>query len=339
MTENTDDEEIFRKQRNRVDSPIRRLFATYGRDHWFPLVIGIVASLAAHLLSLLPPYILGVAIDAVFPTKNPKSYHLPLIPQSWIPNDPFGQLWLSIGLIALSFVGSAIGGLAKGWGLNEFAQSIQHEIRSDTYNAMQRLDLGFFAEKQTGELMSILNNDVNRLEQFLNGGLNVMTQIGVTVVGVSFILASMNLQLALVTLATVPLVALFTYKFVQIIQPKYAEVRSTVGRLNARLENNLGGIEVIKASSAEDYEFDRVTESSREYYDTNWDAIRTRITFFPGLELSAGFGFVLTFAIGGVGAGRRAAGLLRGPQPRCVRHVHLPEPALHLAARAVWTAD
>ncbi|MCO8246179.1 MULTISPECIES: ABC transporter ATP-binding protein [unclassified Haladaptatus] len=300
MMDNTDEDEKFSEQRDRVDSPIRRLFGTYGREHWFPLSVGIVASLAAHLLSLLPPVLLGIALDAIFPVQNPQPYRLPLIPQSWIPTDHFAQLWFTVGLITLSFIGSALGGLAKGWGLNEFAQSIQHEVRSDTYDAMQRLDLGFFAEKQTGELMSILNNDVNRLEQFLNGGLNVMTQIGITVVGVTVILASKNFQLALVTLVTVPLVALFTYKFVQIIQPKYSEVRSTVGRLNARLENNLGGIEVIKASSAEDYEFDRVTDSSREYYDTNWDAIRTRITFFPGLELSAGFGFILTFAVGGL---------------------------------------
>ena len=298
MTDNTDEGKTFSEQRERVDAPIRRLFGTYGLEHWFPLTIGIVASLATHLLSLLPPVLLGIALDATFLSKKP--YQLPLVPQSWIPTDQFGQLWFTVGLITLSFLGSALGGLAKGWGLNEFAQSIQHEVRSDTYNAMQRLDLGFFAEKQTGELMSILNNDVNRLEQFLNGGLNVMTQIGVTVVGVAVLLSLINFELALVTLATVPIVAAFTYKFVQIIQPKYAKVRSTVGQLNARLENNLGGIEVIKASSAEDYEFDRVTDSSKEYYDTNWDAIRTRITFFPGLELSAGFGFILTFAIGGL---------------------------------------
>ncbi|WP_248909332.1 ABC transporter ATP-binding protein [Halocatena marina] len=303
MTNDTDldddsEEKTFAVQRDRVDAPIRRLFATYGREQWFPLSVGLVASLAAHLLSLVPPYILGVAVDAIFNQND--LYELPLVPQSWIPNDPIGQFWLSAGLIIATFVGGAVGAWVKGWGLNEFAQSIQHEIRVDTYDAMQRLDLGFFAEKQTGELMSILNNDVNRLEQFLNGGLNVMTMIGVTVVGVTGLLVYINWQLALVTLATVPVVAVFTHKFVQTIQPKYSEVRSTVGRLNARLENNLGGIEVIKASSAEDYEFDRVTDSSQEYYDTNWDAIRTRIMFFPGLQLSSGFGFVLTFVVGGL---------------------------------------
>ena len=296
MTDQSDD--TFDSQRDRVDAPIRRLFATYGRNHWVPLAVGVVASLAAHLLSLVPPYVLGIAVDTVFLQNRP--FSLPMLPSAWEPVDRTSQFWLSTAIIIATFAGGAVGGWVKGWGLNEFAQSIQHEVRIDTYDAMQRLDLGFFAEKQTGELMSILNNDVNRLEQFLNGGLNVMTMIGVTVVGVTGILAFINWQLALVTLATVPVVAVFTHKFVQTIQPKYAEVRSAVGRLNSRLENNLGGIEVIKASSTEDYEFDRVASTSQEYYDTNWDAIRTRIAFFPGLQLSSGLGFVLTFIVGGL---------------------------------------
>ena len=298
MTDDIDSDDTFDTQRDRIDAPIRRLFGTYGREHWLPLAVGLVASLVAHSLSLVPPYVLGVAVDAVFLQNSP--FDLPLVPETWEPTGRAGQFWLSAALIAATFAGGAVGAWIKGWGLNEFAQSIQHEVRIDTYDAMQRLDLGFFSEKQTGELMSILNNDVNRLEQFLNGGLNVLTMIGVTVAGVAGILLYINWQLALVTLATVPVVAVFTHRFVQIIQPKYAEVRSTVGRLNSRLENNLGGIEVIKASSAEDYEFGRVTDTSREYYDTNWDAIRTRITFFPGLQLSAGLGFVFTFVVGGL---------------------------------------
>ena len=294
----SDDEKTFEEQRERIDAPIRRLFATYGRKHWVPLTVGFVASLAAHLLTLVPPYVLGIAVDSVFLQNRP--FALPLFPDAWEPATRTAQFWLAAGLIVATFAGGAVGAWVKGWGLNEFAQTIQHEIRRDTYDAMQRLDLGFFAEKQTGELMSILNNDVNRLEQFLNGGLNVATMIGTTVIGVTAILLHVNSQLALVTLATVPVVAVFTHKFVQIIQPKYAKVRSTVGKLNSRLENNLGGIEVIKATSTESYEYDRVADSSREYYDTNWDAIKTRITFFPGLQLSSGMGFVLTFVIGGL---------------------------------------
>jgi ATP-binding cassette subfamily B protein len=298
MEHRLDDDDTFEEQRARVDQPMRRLFAEYGRERWLPLAVGLVASLGAHLLILIPPLVLGVAVDTVFLQKAP--YTLPLLPGEWIPEGRVDQFWFSAGLIAVAFVGASLSALAKGWGLNEFAQSIQHDVRTDTYGAMQRLDLAFFADKQTGELMSILNNDVNRLEQFLNGGLQVATMISITVVGVAAVMISLQPQLALVTLTVVPVIGVFTHTFVQRIQPMYSDVRSTVGKLNSRLENNLGGIEVIKASNAESYEFDRVEDSSREYYDTNWKAIRTRITFFPGLRMVSGFGFALTFVVGGL---------------------------------------
>ncbi|MEF8807705.1 ABC transporter ATP-binding protein, partial [Natronomonas sp.] len=165
---------------------------------------------------------------------------------------------------------------------------------------MQRLNMDFFADKQTGELMSILSNDVNRLERFLNDGLNSTFRLSVMVLGIAAILFWLNWQLALIALVPVPLIALFTYKFIQIIQPKYAEVRSTVGQVNSRLENNLGGIQVIKSANTEGYESDRVEDVSGDYFDANWDAIETRIKFFPGLRVIAGIGFVLTFLIGGI---------------------------------------
>jgi ATP-binding cassette subfamily B protein len=160
--------------------------------------------------------------------------------------------------------------------------------------------MDFFADKQTGEMMSILSNDVNRLERFLNDGMNSMFRLTVMVLGIAGILFYLNWQLALIALLPVPLIALFTYIFIKIIQPKYAEVRSTVGTVNSRLENNLGGIKVIKSSNTEEYESDRVDDVSQDYFDANWDAIDTRIKFFPGLRLLAGLGFVLTFLAGGL---------------------------------------
>jgi len=100
--------------------------------------------------------------------------------------------------------------------------------------------MGFFADKQTGEMMSILSNDVNRLEKFLNDGMNSLFRLLVMVLGIGGLLFAINRQLALIALLPVPLIALFTYLFIQTIQPKYAEVRSTVGKVNSRLENNLG---------------------------------------------------------------------------------------------------
>ncbi|WP_330630726.1 ABC transporter ATP-binding protein [Halocatena halophila] len=297
MSFSAEDDDPFEEQRENATSPMRRLFAKYGRQNRRALVSGISASVAARILDLLPPLLLGLAVDAVF--RNTKPFDLVVVPQSWLPAAQSDQLLLLTTLIAASFFGGAAFHWIRNWGWNSFAQTIQHDIRTDTYDNMQRLNMDFFADKQTGELMSVLSNDVNRLEKFLNEGMNSAFRLSVMVVGISVILLTLNWQLALIALFPVPLIGLFTYKFVQAIQPKYADVRSSVGQVNSRLENNLGGIQVIKTTNTESYESDRVDGVSQEYFDANWDAIETRIKFFPGLRVIAGIGFVLTFVVGG----------------------------------------
>ncbi|QKY21134.1 ABC transporter ATP-binding protein [Halolamina sp. CBA1230] len=298
MSHPADEDDPFEDIRQKTDNPMRRLFEEYGVPNAFYFVVGFFGSVAARVLDLLPPLILGIAIDAVFRDDAP--YDLPLVPQSFIPNGTTEQFWFSIGILAFAFFGGSAFHWVRNWGWNSFAQHIQHQVRTDTYDKMQRLNMDFFAEKQTGEMMSILSNDVNRLERFLNEGMNSMFRLTVMVIGIAAIMFWMNPRLAVVSLVPVPVIAVITWKFIDIIQPKYADVRQTVGHLNSRLENNLGGIKVIKTFNTERFESDRVDDVSQEYFDANWDAIETRIKFFPALRVIAGVGFVITFAVGGL---------------------------------------
>jgi ATP-binding cassette subfamily B protein len=280
-----------------VDRPMVHVFSEYGRDHLGVFVFGALASIVARGFELLPALVLGTAIDAVLFERNP--FNLLIVPQSWIPEGRLAQFWLAVGLILAAYVFGAALNWANSWAWNYFAQHLQHEVRVDTYDVMQRLEMGFFDDRQTGEVMSILNNDVNQLESFLTNDLNGGVRIVVLVLGVGTIMFLLNWQLAIVGLASVPVLMGMSYLFVQRIQPKYRDVRQSVGDLNSRLENNIGGIEVIKSYSNEGYETDRVEGASREYLDANWGAITTRIKFFPALRVVTGAGFILTFIVGG----------------------------------------
>ena len=297
-----EDDDPFEEQRDNVENPMKRLFAVYGRDYLPQVFVGIVASVFARLLDLLPPLMLGIAIDAIFRDDEPFSEQIPLVllPAGWLPTDQIEQFWFIVVIVGAAFGIGAAFHWVRNWGFNSFAQNIQHDVRTDTYDKMQRLNMEFFSDKQTGEMMSILSNDVNRLERFLNDGMNSLFRLSVMVVGIGVLLFWINWQLALVALLPVPIIGGFTYLFIKIIQPKYAEVRSSVGKMNSRLENNLGGIQVIKSSNTEPDESDRVDDVSMDYFDANWDAIRTRIKFFPALRVLAGIGFVVTFIIGGL---------------------------------------
>jgi ATP-binding cassette subfamily B protein len=292
------DDDPFEEQRENAENPMKRLFLEYGSDNKIAFVVGLLSSIVARLLDLLPPVLLGIAIDATF--RDARPFALGPIPLYRYAPDPESQVVLASAIIGFAFFGGAAFHWTRNWGWNSFAQHIQHEVRTDTYDKMQRLNMDFFADKQTGEMMSILSNDVNRLERFLNDGMNSAFRLSVMVLGIAGILFYYNWQLAFITLVVVPLIGVTTYKFVSIIQPKYADVRSSVGQLNSRLENNLGGVQVIKTYNTEDFESDRVEDVSQDYYDANWGAINTRIKFFPALRVLAGVGFVITFLIGGL---------------------------------------
>lgn len=291
-----------------------RLYAEYGRDNASKGVVGVLGTVLARSLGLIPAFVLGLAIDAIFLDQRP--FSLPLVPSEWIPTGADGQLVFAIGLIVGATVLGAAVTWAQNWGWNAFAQHVQHALRVDTYEAMQGLDMGFFDERQTGELLSVLNNDVNRLESFLNDGISSALRIGSMIVGIGAIMLVINPQLAAVALLPVPVLALFTYVFVKRIRPKYAAMRESVGTLNARLENNVGGMQVIKTETAEDYEAERVEGASQGYFDANWDAITTRIRFFPGLRVISGVGFALTFAVGVFGCFRDRRSASRGRSRR-----------------------
>ena len=269
-----------------------RLYAEYGRGNLSLAGVGTVMAVLSRVVGLLPALLLGLAIDAVLLADRP--YALPLVPDAWIPATAAGQVWLTVSLLVAATAVGAVASYLQNYGWNRFAQNIQHALRVDAYESMQALDRSFFDRTRTGELLAVLNNDVNQLESFLTDGVSSTLRL-LALVPIMLVL---NPVLALAAFVAVPVLGAFTVAFVRRVQPKYAVMRASVGSLNARLENNVGGIEVIKTEHAEAYEADRVRDASREYYDANWDAIRTRITFFPGLSVISGLSFALTFVVG-----------------------------------------
>ena len=149
-----DEDDPFEEQREKVENPMKRLFLEYGRTYKSAVFVGIFASVFARLLDLLPPVLLGFAIDAIFRNEKPFT-DLWLVPDGMLPAEQETQLLFTVGLIAAAFCFGALFHWVRNWGFNTFAQNIQHDVRTDTYDKMQRLNMDFFADKQTGEMMSI----------------------------------------------------------------------------------------------------------------------------------------------------------------------------------------
>jgi len=190
------------------------------------------------------------------------------------------------------------------------AQTVQHELRVDAYRHLQGLELAYYEERSTGGLMSILSDDINQLERFLDIGANELLQVTTTVVviGLAFLLLAPSV--AWMAILPMPVVVWGSIRFQRLLMPYYANVRERVGVINARLSNNLGGITTIKAFTAEEYEVGQVERESAAYRDANRRAIRVSSAFVPLIRIVILFGFTATLLYGGLEAveGRLSVG-------------------------------
>jgi ATP-binding cassette subfamily B protein len=291
-----DEESVFDRYRADVDRPMRRLFAAYGRERrgWF--VVGVLANLVAQFASLVPPVVLGAAIDGVFGENR---FRLPLVPETWLPETQAAAFEFSLVAIGGAFVLTAVATWIYGVAANEFAHGVMHEVRVDCFDKLAGLDMSFFDDKQTGEVLAILSSDTENLELFLDDALVSSVRLGAMVLGIAVVLLLEQPVLAVVTLLAVPAMVIFTRWFMRAAEPRYAARRSSVANLNTRIENAIAGVELTKATASEPHESDRVRGASRRLFEDTMHMLRLSYFYRPGMELLAGVAFALTFGVGG----------------------------------------
>jgi ATP-binding cassette, subfamily B, bacterial len=150
--------------------------------------------------------------------------------------------------------------------------------------------------------MSILSDDINQLERFLDKGANDLLQVVTTVIvigGAFFLLAP---SVAWMAVLPMPIVVWGSVWYQRRLAPFYAEVRAKVGLLNGRLVNNLGGITTIKSFTAEQFEVGQVRAESDAYREANREAIRWSAGFVPLIRMVILVGFTATLLFGGMEA-------------------------------------
>ena len=294
----------FEGVRENLDgNPMWQLFG-YARPYWPRLTAGVAASFVTRFARLVPPIIVGAAIDRVIRGSGEPGLltTLGLLPQGTIEGEAARMALLQrlVVIAALAYLVRSVTRFVSRYLLQSTAQKVQRDLRDDSYDHLQRLSMDFFADHQTGGMMSILNSDINRLESFLNTEFRQFIRVVATVGGIAIILSTYSVKLALIALAPVPIIGLASGLFLTWIEPRYRSIRRTVARLNTRLENNLSGAAVIKAFDRYDFERQRVEAQSQRYHDEKVAALRIRRGFFAALRLLTGVVFVAILYVAGM---------------------------------------
>tara|TARA_Y100000766_G_scaffold284918_1_gene305391 strand:+ start:1014 stop:2786 length:1773 start_codon:yes stop_codon:yes gene_type:complete len=275
----------------RNQNPIFRLYLNLLEERKL-LFLAFFSSTINKILDLAPPIIIGLAVDIVVKEEN-----------SWIAG--FGIKEVPTQLIFLAITSGIVWSAES---LFEYLYSVlwrnlaqlsQHKLRIKAYDHIQELDMAFFEKDNTGRLLSILNDDINQLERFLDQGANQIIQLFITVLIIGGSMIFVAPTIALFAFFPIPIIFLGSIRFQRKLAPRYKDVRNKAGLLASRLNNNLSGILTIKSFTKERWELNRLNKESLAYQKSNRAAIKLSSAFIPLIRFAILFAFIAILLIGG----------------------------------------
>lgn len=276
-----------------MSTPVARLFGqavwplfAWARPYKKRIVLGLGCNALARFFDLVPLVLIGRLVDAM---TNP--------PGGIFPGP---GAFLQYGLMVLAaFCCLALFQSTSDYLLDSMAQKVRHDLRTDLYAALSRQDLAFFEDRQTGDILSVVSNDVDNLETFFSDATTSMVRTVITFAGTFGFLFWLDWRLALLLAGPLPL-GLFAVRFFATrVQPQYRKARQSVGEINSLLENNIQGMGVIQAYTAEASQAARIAEQSAMYRDAAIKAGLERARFVPLLYGVAGVSYAVLIGGGG----------------------------------------
>ncbi len=173
------------------------------------------------------------------------------------------------------------------------------DLRTRTYDKLERMHLGYFHDKQTGDLMSRVVNDTRDFELLYAHMIPESITNLVTFTGVLIVLLTINPKLALITCAPIPLILISGVIFSRNVRPYFRVSQKKMGELSGKLQDNLSGIHEIQSFGREEYETGRVDDFNFAHIRAMLQALKISAIFHPSVEFISSLGTILVVGFGG----------------------------------------
>jgi ATP-binding cassette, subfamily B, multidrug efflux pump len=274
----TQEEEVLGKA---YDARLMRRLLAYLRPYALEVVGALGALIGGSALQLAQPYLMKVAIDRYI-----------------AQHDLSG-----LNLVALGFLGILIGSFVfeylQTYILQFVGQKIMFDMRMQIYGHLQRVDVQYYDRNPVGRLMTRVTTDVDVLNDLFAAG--VVTVFGdvFTLVGIMVVLLSMNWRLALVAFSVLPIIVFITQWFRRNVRESYRTVRLWIAKINAYIQENIGGMATVQLFRREAENFARFDAIDRGHRDANIQSIFYYAVFYPAIEVTSALATALIIWYGG----------------------------------------
>jgi len=272
------DEEVLGKA---YDGRLMRRLLGYLRPYKLQVVAALAALIGGSALQLAQPYLMKVAIDRYIANHDLSGLNL-----------------IALGFLAI-LLGSFVFEYLQTYILQYVGQRIMFDMRMQIYGHLQRVDVQYYDRNPVGRLMTRVTTDVDVLNDLFAAG--VVTVFGdvFTLAGIMALLLSMNWRLALVAFSVLPLIVLITQWFRRHVRESYRTVRLWIAKINAFLQENIGGMATVQLYRREAENFARFDAIDRAHRDANIQSIFFYAVFYPAIEVTSALASALIIWYGG----------------------------------------
>ncbi len=254
---------------------------SYLRPYRLSLVLVVVLVVASTLLSLIGPYLIGVAIDDYI-----------------LKGDLPGLLYISMIMLG-TYAASALATMGGNWIMATVAQRALKNLRAELFEHLQTLSLGFYDKRQTGELMSRLTNDIDAINTALSQNLTQLITNLLTIVGIIILMFSINIWLALGSLIVFPIMMGVTAFVGRRTRSGFRDLQMNLGKLTAKTEEALSGERVIIAFNKQEEVIRSFNEINTTVRDTGIRAMSYAMIIPPIMGILSNANIAVLAGLGG----------------------------------------
>ncbi|MFC6652253.1 ABC transporter ATP-binding protein [Paenibacillus rhizoplanae] len=258
---------------------LRQLRGFY-REKLHYLILSIVCLAAATAVGLITPNLLRRLIDdVIIPLKFTE-----------VPVLALSVLAVIIVKACLQFAHGFFGG--------RLGNFLAYRLRNACYEKLQFLSFRYYDTAKTGDLMSRLTGDLEAIRMFIGFGFAQLLNVFMVLFG-SIMMFTINWQLTLVTLITMPFLAGVALRFESKIHPAFQEMRLALSSLTTAVQENVTGVRTVKSFAREAYEVEKFSHRNERYKDNQIFAAELWSKFFPFMELLASVSVAILLGVGG----------------------------------------
>jgi ATP-binding cassette subfamily B protein len=286
------EEEVLGKA---YDSRLMKRLVTYLRPYKWQVGIALGSILLKVGADVLGPYLTHVVIDRylapVSGLRTPLDFMLSSKPLVGIAQIAA----LGVGLLTFSFLLEYLQTYFMQWA----GQMVMFDLRSQIFRHLQHMHIGFYDKNPVGRLVTRVTSDVDALnEMFTSGVVSIFEDVFV-LAGIVWLMLRMNRNLALITFAVLPFIAIATKLFRDKVRDSYRRIRVAIARINGYLQEHVSGMVVLQLFNREERAFDKFSDVNATHMEAFKDAIMAHAVYYPIVEILSSVAIACVIWFGG----------------------------------------